>query len=307
MAKIGSELKMPPCMCLLAPEVLGSLRRLEWLSRLGKQGVLTGRHSSPDKGVSVEFAEHREYAVGDDLRSLDWRVMAKSDRNVVKQSVRETNLRATVVLDVSGSMTFQGKESEYSKLRYGQYLAAALSYLFVRQGDACGLVTFDQRLRTVMGAESRPSQVHRICEALYETEAGDETRVGEVLHAVAERIPPRGVVILISDFLDDPEALVSALHHFDYRNHELVIFHVLAEEEINFPFRSFREFRGLEGEEEVLRVDPQALRAAYLKKLEGLMTRMRAVCGKLRADYVVVNTRRPVSDVLVSYLGGRRR
>jgi len=301
------RLEVPECMRLLAPEVIGSLKRLEWLARLRKQGTLTGRHTSPDKGVSVEFAEHREYTIGDDLRNLDWRVMAKSDRNVVKQFIEETNLRATVVLDVSGSMTFRGEQSELSKFEYGQYLAAALSYLYIKQGDASGLVTFDDTLRTSMRAESRPSQVRRICEELYKTEPGKETGVGKVLHEVAERIPRRGLVVLISDLFDEPEQVIEALHHFDYRQHELVIFHVLAEEELSFPFQSFQRFRDLEGVQEMLRIDPQAVRAAYLDKLRNFITSIENVCGNLRADYVPVSTKTPVSEALVRYLGRRKK
>jgi uncharacterized protein (DUF58 family) len=307
MAATPDHLKMPECMHLLAPEVIGSLRRLEWLSRLRKQGTLTGRHTSPDKGVSVEFAEHREYARGDDLRNLDWRVMAKSDRNVIKQYIEETNLRVTMALDISGSMTFKGDESKFSKLEYGQYLAAALSYLFIKQGDAAGLVTFDDQLRVSMRAENRPSQVRRICEKLYETAPGKETGVGSVLHEVAERIPRRGLVILISDLFDEPADLVEALHHFDYRQHELVVFHVLAEEELKFPFRNFQRFRDLEGVEEMLRIDPQAVRAAYLEKLKAFISSIESVCGNLRADYVPVSTKTPVSEALVRYLGRRRK
>lgn len=301
------RLEVPECMRLLAPEVIGSLKRLEWLARLRKQGTLTGRHTSPDKGVSVEFAEHREYTVGDDLRNLDWRVMAKSDRNVIKQFIEETNLRATVVLDVSGSMTFKGEQSGFSKFEYGQYLAAALSYLYIKQGDASGLVTFDDTLRTSMRAESRPSQVRRICEELYQTEPGKETGVGKVLHEVAERIPRRGLVVLISDLFDEPEQVIEALHHFDYRQHELVIFHVLAEEELSFPFQSFQRFRDLEGVQEMLRIDPQAVRAAYLDKLRNFISSIEDVCGNLRADYVPVSTKTPVSEALVRYLGRRKK
>ncbi|MEJ6579853.1 MAG: DUF58 domain-containing protein [Akkermansiaceae bacterium] len=301
------RLEVPECMRLLAPEVIGSLKRLEWLARLRKQGTLSGRHTSPDKGVSVEFAEHREYTIGDDLRNLDWRVMAKSDRNVVKQFIEETNLRATMVLDVSGSMKFRGEQSEFSKFEYGQYLAAALAYLYIKQGDAAGLVTFDDSLRTSMRAESRPSQVRKICEELHKTESGLETGVGKVLHEVAERIPRRGLVILISDLFDEPEQVIEALHHFDYRQHELVIFHVLAEEELSFPFQSFQRFRDLEGVEEMLRIDPQAVRAAYLEKLKAFISAIEGVCGSLRADYVPVSTKTPVSEALVRYLGRRKR
>lgn len=307
MAEADDRLKMPECMRLLAPEVVGSLRRLEWLSRLRKQGTLTGRHSSPDKGVSVEFAEHREYALGDDLRNLDWRVMAKSDRNVIKQYIEETNLRATLVLDVSGSMAFKGEHSELSKFEYGQYLTAALSYLFIKQGDASGLVTFDDSLRTSMRAENRPSQVRRICEELHGTTPGKETGVGKVLNEVAERIPKRGLVIIISDLFDEPDQIVEALHHFDYRQHELVVFHLLAEEELSFPFQSFQRFHDLEGVEEMLRIDPQAVRAAYLKKLKEFIASIESVCGNLRADYVPVTTKTPVSEALVKYLGRRKR
>ena len=307
MAEDADRLKMPECMRLLAPEVVGSLRRLEWLSRLRKQGTLTGRHTSPDKGVSVEFAEHREYTLGDDLRNLDWRVMAKSDRNVIKQYNEETNLRATMVLDVSGSMSFKGQESKLSKFEYGQYLAAALSYLFIKQGDASGLVTFDDTLRTSMRAENRPSQVRRICEELHGTEPGKETGVGKVLNEVSDRIPRPGLVVIISDLFDEPEQIVEALHHFDYRQHELVVFHLLAEEELSFPFQNFQRFHDLEGVEEMLRIDPQAVRAAYLKKLKEFITSIESVCGNLRADYVPVTTKTPVSEALVRYLGRRKR
>jgi len=313
MAGENEHLKMPECMRLLAPEVLGGIRRLEWLARLRKQGTLTGKHTSPDKGVSVEFAEHREYTYGDDLRNLDWRVMAKSDRNVIKQYIEETNLRATIVLDVSGSMNFKGDEGTeingeaISKFEYGRYLAAALSYLYIKQGDAAGLVTFDDEIKTMMRAENRPSQVRRICEELYKTKPGKETGVGKVLHEVAERIPKRGLVILISDLFDDPSEVVEALHHFDFRQHELVVFHVLAEEELSFPFQSFQRFRDLEGVEEMMRIDPQAVRAAYLEKLREFIDSIESVCGNLRADYVPVTTKTSVPDALVRYLGRRKK
>lgn len=300
------QLKMPDCMRLLTPEVMAVMKRLEWLARRRMQGTLTGRHTSPDKGVSVEFAEHREYAMGDDPRNLDWRVMAKSDRNVVKQFIQETNLRITIVVDTSGSMAFQGEQSAQSKFQYAQELAAALAYLYIKQGDAAGLVTFDHEVRTLMRAESRPSQVRRICEVLRKSEPGKETGVGGVLHEVAERVPQRGLVVLISDLFDDPQKIVEALHHFDFRQHELIVFHVLAEEELSFPFRSFQRFHDLEGVEEMLRIDPQAVRAAYLEKLREFISTIESVCGNIRADYVPVTTKVPLAETLTRYLGSRR-
>lgn len=303
---MADKLQMPDCMCLLTPEVMAVIKRLEWLARRRMQGTLSGRHTSPDKGVSVEFAEHREYTPGDDTKNLDWRVMAKSDRNVVKQFIQETNLRATIVLDTSGSMAFQGEQSEKSKFQYGSELAAALAYLFIKQGDAAGLVTFDNKVKTLMRAESRPSQVRRICEVLHSSEPGEETGVGEVLHEVAERVPQRGLVILISDLFDEPKKITEALHHFDFRQHELVVFHLLAEEELSFPFRNYQRFRDLEGVEEMLRIDPQAVRAAYLQKLRDFIASVESVCGNIRADYVPVTTKTSLPETLTRYLGSRK-
>lgn len=305
-------LKLPECMRLLPAETMSVLRRLEWLARKKKEGTLSGRHASPDKGVSVEFAEHREYTAGDDPKNLDWRVMAKSDRNVIRQYIEETNLRTTLVVDVSGSMNYTGDHAieedgvMLSKLEYAKHLAAALSYLFVKQGEAAGLVTFDKEVRAFIRAGSRPSQVRRILEHLHEVEAGTDTDVGSVLHGVAERIPKSGLVILISDLFDDPDRIVEALHHFDFRKHELVVFHLMAEEELTFPFKSFQRFKDLEGIEEMLRIDPQAVRAAYLEKIRAFVKRIDGACGKMRADYVAVNTKMPMRDTLLRYLGGRR-
>lgn len=285
---------------------MAALRRLEWQARKRKQGTLTGRHRSPDKGASVEFAEHREYAPGDDPRNLDWRVMAKGDRNVIRQYLEETNLRATLAVDLSGSMSYQGGSSQLSKLDYAKQLAAALAYLYIKQGDGAGLVTFDGEVRSFLGSGSRPSQVRRILEELDHSEAGKDTKLGAVLHQVAERIPRRGLVILMSDLLDDPDQLVEALHHFDHRQHELVVFHLLAEEELTFPFKKFQRFRDLEGVEEMLRIDPQAVRAAYLERMRAFIHRIEKTCGGMKADYVAVNTKVPVQDSLLSYFGGRR-
>ena len=309
---MSDSLKLPASMRLLPPETMGIMKRLEWYARKRKVGTLTGRHTSPEKGFSVEFAEHREYSPGDDPKNLDWRVMAKSDRSVIRQYIEETNLRATIAIDVSGSMKYTGDHAAktegnaLSKLEYAKHLAAALSYLFIKQGDAAGLVTFDKATRAFVRPASRPSQVRRILDELHSTEPGDDTDVGNVLHHVAERIPRRGLVILISDLFDDPEKIVEALHHFDYRQHELVVFHLLAEEELTFPFKSFQRFKDLEGIEAMLRIDPQAVRAAYLERIRAFVKRIDSACGKMRADYVAVNTKTPLRDTLLRYFGGRK-
>ena len=298
-------------MRLLPEETMGVMRRLEWLARRRMQGTLTGKHTSPDKGISVEFAEHRPYAPGDDPRTLDWRVMARSDRNVVRQYIEETNLRATLAVDVSGSMDFTGDKAAtlegkaLSKLAYAKYLAAALAYLFVKQGDAAGLVTFDRKPLDFVRAASRPSQVRRILEVLDRSKAGADTDAAAVLHDVAERIPRRGVVFLISDLFDDPARIVEALHHFDFRQHELVIFHLMAEEELSFPFAGYQQFRDLEKISPNLRIDPHAVRAAYLERVGQFIKMIEAACGNLHADYVPVNTRNPLRQTLLRYIGRR--
>ena len=291
-----SQLQLPECMRLLPEETLGVMRRLEWLARRRKQGTLSGKHTSPDKGVSVEFAEHRPYAPGDDPRTLDWRVMARSDRNVVRQYIEETNLRTTLAVDVSGSMAYTGgsaaklADKPMSKLSYAKYLAAALAYLFIKQGDAAGLMTFDSKPLEFLRAASRPSQVRRILEVLDKAQPGADTDAAAVLHDVAERIPRRGLVMIISDLFDDPEKIVTALHHFDFRRHELVIFHVMAAEEKISP---------------TLRIDPQAVRAGYLERVGKFVRGIEAACGNLRADYVPVNTSNPLRQTLLRYIGRR--
>jgi uncharacterized protein (DUF58 family) len=242
---------------------------------------------------------------------LDWRVIARSDRNVVRQYIEETNLRTTLAVDVSGSMAYTGTAAAMldgkplSKLNYAKHLAAALAYLFVKQGDAAGLVTFDRKVIEYRRAASRPSQVRRILEVLDAAKPGADTDAAAVLHEVAEQIPQRGVVVLISDLFDDPAKVIEALHHFDFRQHELVIWHLMAEEELSFPFTSYQQFRDLEKSVPTLRIDPQAVRAAYLERVGKFVKTIEAACGNLHADYIPVNTKHPLRQTLLRYLGRR--
>lgn len=308
----GSGQKEEAWMRMLPPELTSALGRLELLARMKKEGGVTGKHSSPHKGYSVEFAEHRPYVHGDDLRDLDWRAFGKSDRFYIKQYSEETNLRAMLLVDASGSMRFAGREAasldgkRLSKFDYARHLAAALAYLLIRQQDAVGLVTFDTKVRSYHRALSRPSQVRMILEELHRTEPGEDTAAAQVFHDIAERIPRRGLVVIISDLFDDAAAIQKALHHFRYRSHELVVFHLMAEEELSFPFRKFMTFRNLEGEGNLLKVDPLALRAQYLARVREFLETIERACGQMKADYVEVNTKTPVAETLSRYLAGRR-
>lgn len=309
---MAKTLKEIDYMSLLPEEAAASLKRLELLARGKMEGSINGRHVSPNKGFSVEFAEHRQYAPGDDLRNLDWRVFGKNDRYYIKQYIEETNLRTSIVVDASGSMAYTGTEAtkvggkRLSKFAYAQHLAAALAYLMVGQRDAAGMVTFDTEVRDFIRPASKPSQVRQILRALHATEPGGETAVSDVLHDVAERIPARGMVILISDLFDDPEKIIEALHHFGYRKHELVLFHVMADEELSFPFKKFSDFRNLEIGDERIKVDPAAIKAEYLEQVRSFVAAIEKGCGQLRADYVPVNTKENYTEVLSAYLSRRK-
>jgi len=253
-------------MRLLPPESTAAVGRLEVLARGLVEGFMTGRHRSPHKGFSVEFAEHRQYVAGDDPNDIDWRVFGKIDRYYTKQYTEETNLRATIILDASGSMDYTGEKSgvvsgsKVSKFEYGQYLAAALAYMMIRQQDAVGLVTFDTDIKKYIPARSRASQVRHILQELDVTKPGGETDIGPILHNVAERIHRRGVVIIISDLFDSADEIVRGLYHFAYRKHDIVVFHVMAEEELKFEFNKFMHFRNLEMADDMIQIDPHHTR-----------------------------------------------
>jgi len=288
---------------LIDPKALLKLGRLELIARHVVEGFVSGKHRSPYKGFSVEFAEHREYTPGDDPRDLDWRVYARSDRYYVKQYEEETNLRAYVLLDASGSMTYEGQT--VSKFRYAQFLAATLSHLMLHQQDAVGLVTFDDDVKRYIPPRSRPSHLRILLEELEATEPGGETSLSNVMHHVAERIRRRGLVILISDCFDDVDALISGLHHFRHRRHEVILLHVMAHEELTFPFRTWSQFRCLEAPSLRVALDPASVRDAYLRRVSAFLAELKRRCGEMQIDYVPLDTSTPYDDALVRYLAFR--
>lgn len=300
-------------MWLLDPEALAKIHRLDFLARGVMEGSVTGRHRSPFRGSSVEFAEHREYANGDDIRMLDWRVYGKSDRYYVRQYEDETNLRATILLDASASMCYTGTMSSVrrgkslSKFDYGRYLSASLLHLMVHQQDAVGLVTFDTAVRRYLPSRSRVSHLKALLEELHNTKPGGETSIAPILHDIAERIKRRGLVILISDLFDDPSEILKALHHFRFRKHEVVLMHVMAEEELSFPFEKWSLFEDMEVASNRIELDPRATRAAYLDEVRKFVSEIRKGCGEMRVEYVPMNTRKDFDTALLEYLAGRLR
>ena len=303
---------IPEYMSLLDPDALAKFHRLELIARGVVEGFVSGRHKSPYKGFSVEFAEHRQYAPGDDLRDLDWRVLGKCDRYYIKQYIEETNLRGTILLDASGSMKYAGAKAArhdgkaLSKFEYGQYLAASLAHLMIHQQDAVGLVTFDTKIRRYVPARSRVSHLRVLLEELSRTEPGEETSLAPIFHDIAERVHRRGLVIVISDLFDGPDEILKALHHFRYKKHEVLLLHVMAEEELTFPFDQWADFRDLEVANHRVRLDPRAIRAEYLDQVRTFIRRLEIGCGQMHVDYVPLSTARAFDVGLAHYLSQRR-
>jgi uncharacterized protein (DUF58 family) len=289
----------------LDPTALARFGRLELIARLVVEGVMAGLHKSPFKGFSVEFAEHRQYGPGDEIRHIDWRAFGKTDRYYVKEYEEETNLKAYLVIDSSGSMGYAGRT--VSKFEHARRLAAALAYLAISQRDAVGLVTFDTALRTMIPPRSAPNHFSVICQALEQAQPGGETPLSGILDALAERIRRRGLVIVVSDGFDEIDALTSALRHLRHRHHEVLFFHTLAPEEEEFPFQRAARFRNLERRDHDLRVDPLALRRVYLERFRTFCQTLTERIRGMDADYHRASTAVAVEQTLLDYLASRSR
>ena len=285
---------MPNSGRYLLPEVIARLRGLDLRARMVVAGVLSGMHRSVYHGQSVEFAEHRPYVAGDDIRRIDWRLYGRKDRFFIKQYEEETNLRCNVLLDASRSMAYGS--GPLNKFDYAACLAAALAYLLVRQHDAVGLITFDHEVRRKLPATTGRPQLANVISLLEASQPAGSTNVKILFHQLAEELRRRSLVVLISDLLADTQDVLAGLEHICYSGHELVLLHVMDDDEWNFPFVENTLFEGLEEEQRLL-ADPQALRASYLEAVRDFCARVRAVCLKHRADYVPVNTRQPLDAV----------
>lgn len=290
-------------MNLLPQSTIDQLKLARFPVRRAMNGTRNGSHRSPFTGASAEFAQHREYLPGDEPRRIDWRVLARTDRFVVKQYDQETNLRATILLDTSASMGYVGKG--ITKLTYATQLAAALAWVLIRQGDAVGLVVYDQRIRIRVPSASTSGHLHRLLESMSNLEPNNASETPAVIHQLAETLPSRGLVILCSDLFDDPQALQHAMHHLRHRHHEVLVVQVLAPEEVSFPFSDSIRFCDLEGSGEPIDVDPGAIRSEYLRQLRTHLGAVRQACHQIAADYLLAKTDKSVADVLTNYLASR--
>ena len=288
----------------LQPETVALLNSMSLRAKLVVEGYIIGQHRSPYHGFSVEFAEHRAYGAGDEIRHIDWKLFGKTDRLYVKRYEEETNLRAHIVLDTSRSMLYNS--GKVSKLVYANSLAASLSYLMINQQDAVGLVQFSQKIDTFIPPKSRPSHLSLVLAQLDDQEAGKDTKVGLVLHELAERIKKRGLVVLISDLLDDPKNIMNGLKHFRHQNQEVIVFHVLDRKELEFDFNTRTKFLDMESGEEIV-TEPWHIRSNYTELINRLHDKYRKECREYLIDYVPIFTDQSLDISITEYLNKRRK
>jgi uncharacterized protein (DUF58 family) len=291
---------------LLDVHTLASLQGLELRARRIVEGYVAGLHRSPYQGFSNEFAEHREYTPGDDLRYVDWKAFGKSDRFYLKQFEEDTNLICYLLLDTSESMQYQGPGAPLSKLAYAQCAAAALAYLVLHQRDAVGLVTFDHEIRQLVRPSSVGTQLKQLLRAMEEATPARKTRTGPIFHDLAERFTRRGIVVILSDLFDDVDQVLAGLKHLRHRRHDVIVFHVLDPAEIDFPFQQVTLFKGLEAMGHIV-TEPRSLRAAYQHEIQSFLKCVRTGCRAQQIDYLTLRTDRPPDAVLSAFLSARKK
>ncbi|MEW6050698.1 MAG: DUF58 domain-containing protein [Candidatus Zixiibacteriota bacterium] len=289
----------------LEPETVSKLKGMELRARMVVEGFIAGLHKSPYHGFSVEFAEHRQYMPGDNIRDIDWKLYAKSDRYYIKQYEEETNLKAYLLLDCSRSMAYRSA-ARVSKLDYAGMLCGALSYMMLRQRDAVGLVTFDQKIRRYIPPRSKSGHLHVLLNEIAGQTPADVTDVSVALHEMAERIKRRGLVIVMSDLLDDAERIVSGLKHFRYNKHEIIVFHILDPRERDFAFGQEAVFKDMETGEEITTM-PYQMKRDFQKQVKAFATEIESSCRQSNIDYHPIDTNTPFDKALYAFLAKRER
>ncbi len=290
---------------ILTPEDRSALANMQLLARTVVEGLAAGRHRSPHKGSSIEFKEHRQYVKGDEIRSIDWKLFGKTDRLYIRQFEDETNLRAMIFLDQSGSMAYRGTRSQVSKHQFAKSLAACLATLLISQQDAAGIATFDDQVRQWLPPRSRSNHLQAVYSTLVQSRLGGETRLSNTLTDAAGRLNRRGMVVLISDCFDQVDTLMKALGLFRHKGSEVVVFQVFDPDELDFPFRNRTQFRNLEVAGQQRIVDPRSLRSEYLQRLKAFREALAAQSARERIDLIACTTDQPYATILTNYLARR--
>jgi uncharacterized protein (DUF58 family) len=285
------------------PKVLAGIANLGLRARWVVEGLMSGVHKSRAKGFSVEFEEHREYSPGDEIRRIDWKALGKFDRYFIKEYEDETNLRAHLVLDASASMNYAS--DGITKFDYGCTLTASLAYLILKQQDAAGLVTFSDRIEAFIPPRAKRDYLLQILHALESRNPSGETNVGKILEDIAGQIRRRGLVILVSDLLDEPEPILKGLRQFRFKGNDVIVFHLLDRAELDLPFDGNILFEDLEAANLQIVADPRAIRTAYRQVVEEFIADMRKQCHADSIDYQLISTSTPLDQALASYLSWR--
>ena len=285
----------------LDPEVLARLSRLDIKARLVVEGFMSGLHSSPYKGFSQEFADYRQYMPGDEPKRIDWKVYGRNDRFYIKEYQEETNLRCYILLDKSGSMGFGEK---ISKLEYAKYLSASLAYMLLKQKDSVGIATFDKKIEKIIPPSVKKSNFIEILKIIDKAHPSGETSLSNMLYQLAQKTRKRGLIILISDLLDEPLLVIKALRSFRYRKHEILVFHIVDIKEYEFSFDKTALFHDLEDGSEMV-IEPSMIRASYQKKFKDLLQLYRQQLLESHIDYETIFTTTPYDRALFSYLQKR--
>ncbi len=288
------------------PKVLSRVGRLELQAKMVVEGVITGLHKSPYHGQSVEFADHRPYVPGDDPRHIDWKVFGRSERYVIKKFEEETNLRGHILLDCSESMRFGYGKDRLTKYDYGGTMSAALAYLLHRQHDSVGVTLFDSEVRKKVPVSTSSAALRWIGTAMDEVDPREKTGILGAMKKVADSIPPRGLVVIISDLFAPRDEIAASFEEFSMRKHDLIVFHVLDETELSFPFEGHTLFKGLEDYPEVA-ADPRSLRDAYIEAIDEYVADVERVCSTLGVDYYRCHTGEPIDAAIISVIAARAK
>ena len=289
----------------LTPESMRKIEALVLRSRYVVEGFRAGMHASPLKGASIEFADHRQYVKGDNLRSIDWKVFGRTERHFIKRYEEETSLRTQIIIDSSGSMAY-ASAGQPTKYQYACRAAAALAYLITKQQDAVGLTLYDQKIREQVPARSGSRHLRLIVERLAAQAPKGRTNTGEALHSLAETFSRRGLIVIMSDLFDDAQAIFQAIAHFRKKMHDVILLQILDPAELELPMSKLAEFFDMETGE-VLELDPALARAAYKAELQKDIDVARERCAMMNVDYRLVSTAQPFDDFIQQYLADRRR
>lgn len=288
----------------LDPLFLNKLANMELVARCAVEGFFSGLHPSPFQGFSVEYSDHREYHPGDEVKFVDWKVYARTDRLCIKRFRQETNATVYILLDISKSMSFAG--DCVRKIDYACFLAAALSYLMLKQGDSTGLILFAEKVLSQVPVASRRTHLHAILQTLDRQTTTGRTNLAAVLHAVAETTKRRGLVVLISDLLDDEEDVFRGLAHLKFLKHDVIVFHVMDHQELNLEYEGLVQFEDLESGDKV-RTFPQSIRTGYQHRVADFLDNIKKTLGKSRIDYCLLETSEPLDRAFIAYLLKRKR